>query len=224
MRNDVIIYGIGPFAALMAGYFEEEGAGRVAGYTVDRPFLTVQSYLGLPVVEFESAESVWAPAKFDMFVAVGYKRMRNRQIMYEKAKKKGYALRNFISQRAILSHGVELGDNNTVMPGVHLEPNVKIGNNNIIWCDTLVGHEARVGNHNYVSGKCVIAGGCTMGDLCFSGNGVITIDSLILRDESHLIAGAVVMRDTDCGTKYIGNPAMAVGRHLDKGIVIERDL
>ena len=95
--------------------------------------------------------------------------------MYDKAKRKGYKLANFIHE-SVINNGFSIGENNIIFPGCVIEPFVEIGNNNIVWSMSLLGHDCRVGNHNYISAKCMVAGNAKVSDLCFIGNGVNMIN------------------------------------------------
>lgn len=222
MENKLVIYGIGPFAKLMRYYFSADGGREVAGFTVDEEYLTSDSFENLPVIPFRSVESRFPPGKFRMFVAIGYQRMRNRPILFDKAKRKGYELVNYVNRRAIVYEDLKMGENNAILGNVNIEPGVELGNNNIVWSDTLLGHDLKIGDHNYISAKCLIAGNSVIRDLCFIGNGAVTINDLTIEDETHVFPGAVLFKNSKTGGRYMGNPARHVGTHRGDGIVITR--
>ncbi len=70
--KDLVIFGTGPIAELAAFYFQEDTDRRVAGFTVDAAYRQEETFLGLPLVAFESVESQFPPADFDLFVALAY--------------------------------------------------------------------------------------------------------------------------------------------------------
>lgn len=223
MRKKIIIYGLGSFAELMHFYFLSDSRYQVIAFTADSIFLQDSTYCGLPVIPFESVESNYPPSDFSMFVAIGYKNMRNRKILFEKAKNKKYALVNYISSRAITYENLVLGENNIIMGNVNIEPFVRIGDHNILWSDTLLGHNLTLGNYNYFAPKCTVSGNVTIGNLCFFGSGVTIVDSLIIADETYLVAGSVLFGDTKPYTRYLGNPAKPFGKsHEKNGIEIKR--
>ena len=218
----VVIYGASRLGRLMYSYFISEGTTPVAGFTADQEFLSDSNGSAVPLIAFEDVEQHWPPDSHDMFVAVGYRRMRDRTLLFTRAKAKGYRLFNHVSPRAIVANDLCLGENNVIMPGVQIEPGARIGDNNLFWSQTLVCHEVVIGNHNYFSARCLIAGGTTVGDLCFFGNGSITINDLMVCNETQVLPGSVLYRRTRPYTKYMGSPAQAVGDHEAEGIVIER--
>ena len=140
MHNKIIIYGLGPFTKLMHYYFTKDSNLEVIGFCVDKKFLTTSIFCDLPVIPFEQVQDTWSYKNYSMFVAIGYKVMRNRKIMFDKAIEKGYDLINYISSHSIIYDDLIIGKNNVIMGLVNIEPSVTIGNNNIIWSDTLLVH------------------------------------------------------------------------------------
>jgi UDP-N-acetylbacillosamine N-acetyltransferase len=220
--TDLVIYGLGPFARLMRFYFASDSEYRVVAFTADEEFITDRCFWGLPVVPLSSVRQEFPPEGASMFVAIGYRKMRNRQILFQRAKAMGYALANYVSSAAVHYPGLKMGENNVLMANVTVEPFVTMGNNNVFWTGTLVCHDAVVGHHNYAAARCIIGGACVVRDGCFLGNGSILIDHLEIASETHVGPGATVLRSTREFRRYMGNPAREVGSHEEHGIVIER--
>lgn len=223
MKEEVIIYGIGSFAELMNYYLKEDSNYKVCAFTVDKDYINCDSFINLPLIDFENINNLYPPSKYKMFIAIGYKNMRNRKLLFDKAKSKGYELINYISSKSIIYNNLKISENNVIMGNVNIEPFVTIGDNNIIWSDTLIGHNARINSHNYISAKCLIAGDCKIEDLCFIGNGVVMINNLKIRNETYIIAGSTLLKSTEEYCRYIGFPAKIFGsNHKESGIIIER--
>ncbi len=204
--NDVVIYGKGDFAKLVLYYLNTSLDFNVVAFCADTIFCDSDNYCELPLVSFEEVEYEFPPKKYKMLVAVGYSKMRNRKNMYENAKKKGYQLINYIHP-SVVSHGSIFGENNIILAGCVIEPNVRIGNNNVIWSMTLLGHDSVIGCHNYIAAKCLIAGNVTINDLSFIGNGVSMINGLNIESETYLIVGSTLRISTVMQGVYFGNPA-----------------
>lgn len=219
----VIIYGMGPFAEQMCFYFTHDSGYKVVGFTVDAAYLNQTTFCGLPAVPFEAVTKEYPPDSVDMFVAIGYRRMRDRGLLFSRAKACGYRLANYISSQVVRFQDLQLGENNVALANVQFEPFVTIGDNNAFMSATLVAHNASVGNGNFLAARCLLGGKCILEDGCFLGSGAILIDGLRIRRESYILAGSAVFRDTKEFHKYAGNPAREVGKHEEHGIVIERD-
>ncbi|HZS54350.1 MAG TPA: acetyltransferase [Bryobacteraceae bacterium] len=220
--SELIIYGAGPFAKLMHFYFTNDSPNRVSAFTVDAPYFNEPVLCGLPVVPFEEILHRYPPSHFEMFVAVGYRRMRQRMALYGKAKASGYRLTNYVSSQAFHFRDLQMGENNIMLANVHVEPFTQIGDNNAFMADTLVSHDVRIGNGNFFSAKCLIASGCAIDDNCFFGNGTVLIDRLSIGSETQIVAGSVLLQNTKKCRKYMGFPAREIASHEEHGIVIER--
>jgi UDP-N-acetylbacillosamine N-acetyltransferase len=219
-RRKVICFGTGSLAELMHVYLSNEGGQELVGFVAEKTLVRNHTFRGLPVHAFEEVETFWDPAGFDMLLAIGYRIMRNRKRLYEAAKAKGYRLANFASKQAIIADDLLMGDNNIIMPNVHIEPFVRIGSNNILWSNTLICHHARIGHHNFFAPNSAIAGEVTIGDLCFFGIGSIISNKVVIGDETQVAPGSTVLENTSAHKKYLGTPARPVKQHLERGIVI----
>ena len=217
----LVIYGTGPFARLMRECFATRLDYEVVGFCADSDFIQDESFCGLPVCDFERVPDVWSPGDVSMFVAIGYKRMRARVALFEKAKQTGYSLANYIDPQVHLPVDLILGENNVLFGGVQLAPFAVIGDNNAIWPGCVLSHDVLLGCHNYLSPGCVICGDCRIGDLCFLGASVTVTDGVTIADETRLLPGCVLQNSTQSGASYGGCPAKRLkGDHSGEGIVI----
>lgn len=219
--NKIVIYGAGPLAELMYYHFTHDSDYQVVAFCLDTEYLTDDSLCGLPVVDFAEVTQHYPPDQYPMFVAIGYRTMRNRPLLFNKAKQQGYRLVNFISKMAHVRENLIIGENNVILSSCDIDPFVRIGNNNIFWTGSIVGHHAVVGDHNYISGGCGVGGNCVVGDLCFLGNNALMVNNVTIANETFMVAGAIILKDTQEACQYHGNPAKLISRHPDTGIIIE---
>ena len=218
----IIICCTSPYAKLMHHFFSTDTDMEVVAFTVDQDYITDETFCGLPVLPFETIEQSMPTENHGMFVAMGYRSMRNRKVMYDRAKKKGYTLVNFIHSQAVVSSDLKIGDNNAILQNCSIEPFTEFGSNNVIWSSTTVGNNSSIGDHNYVSGYCALASELGIGDLCFIAIASAVIDGLTLCDETQLVPGSIVYKDTLVPGIYKGNPAKLLKKLGDKGIRIRR--
>lgn len=220
MATKIVIYGTGPFAELMHYHFTHDSDDEVVAFCLDTAYLSQSHFCSLPVVAFEAVTEHYPVDQYSMFVAIGYSKMRNRALLFDKAKAKGYVLVNFISRNAITRENLIIGENNVIHSSTDVDCFVRIGNNNVFWTGSVLGHHLVVGNHNYFSGNCGLGGNCVIGDACFMGNAAVMVNNIRIADETYLVAGTVILRDTEAASRYHGNPAKLVSRHTDTGILI----
>lgn len=215
----LVIYGIGSFAKLLHYYLTNDSDYEVVAFCADEAYIKEKEFCGLPIVAFEDVEDIYKPKEYKMLVAVGYSKMRNRKIMFEKAKAKNYVLVNYIHS-SVINHELKLGENNIILAGCVIEPNVEIENNNVIWSMTLLGHDCKIENHNYISAQCLIAGDTKIKNLCFIGNGTTMINRVVIENETYLVAGTNLRKNTKEYGMYMGNPAKFLKLN-SSGIVIK---
>ena len=84
----VIIYGLGSFAELMHYYLSKDEKYEVIAFCADENFITNNMLKNLPIVSIENLEYLYPTSHYKMLVAVGYSVMRNRKVMFDKAKSK----------------------------------------------------------------------------------------------------------------------------------------
>ncbi len=195
--NPVVLLGNGRVARLAHFYLTHDSERQVAAFTVDRHHMTDDTLFGLPVVPTDEVVARFPPHRFDMFVTVGYGRVnRFREEKYIEAKGMGYELVSYVSSKAIVASGVEIGDNCFIMESNVIQPFVKIGNDVTMWTGSCVGHESVIKDHCFVAAHVVISGLVTIEPNCFLGVNATLRDEITIARECVIGAGAVVMRST----------------------------
>jgi sugar O-acyltransferase (sialic acid O-acetyltransferase NeuD family) len=200
----LVIFGTGDFARVAWFYFSNDSDYRVEAFTVDREFLSERSFEELPVVPFENVESLYPPSQYELFVAVGFKKLnRSRAEIYEKAQLKGYRLASYISSRAVNSGRVVCGQNCFILENNVLQPFVRIGSDVVLWSGSHIGHDAVIGDHCFISSHVILSGRVRIGDRCFLGVNVSVKHGVTIAPECLIGAGAVVLKDTARGGVYL---------------------
>lgn len=194
----VIVFGKGRVAGLAHFYLANDSEHEVVAFTVDPDHVTEASFHDLPLVPFDTVTERYPPDEYSMFVAVGYGRMNKfRQARYEEAKAKGYKLVSYISTRASIWPGAEIGDNCFIMEYNAVQPFTRIGNDVTMWGGSHVGHESVIGDHCFISSHVVISGMVTVGENCFIGVNATIRDEVTIARECVIGAGVVIRKDTD---------------------------
>jgi len=219
MNKPVIFFGISDLAKMLFTLSQNMKDLNVVAFMADDEYCSDTECCGLPVWKSSTINSEMTE-QYDFLVCVGYKNMRSRKIIYDKLQEKGCNFINFIYPTATILPEVQMGTNNIFLSNVTIENNVQIGNNNIFWSQTLICHHTVIGNHNFFAPRITCAGNCKIGDLCFFGVASFAINSLKISDETYLIAGGGLFKDTKKSTRYGGNPSKEIDSHEDKGICI----
>jgi len=206
----LIVVGDGEFAEIAYEYFTYDSPYTVVAFAVEKPFLKKKSLFGLPVIEFERIQDLYKPSEFRAFVAVTSTQLnRVRTRLYNEVKRKGYSLVSYVSSKAFVWRNVVMGENCFVFENNVLQYCVKMGNNVVLWSGNHVGHRTTIGDNCFVSSHVVISGFCEIGENCFMGVNSCVRDFVRVAKDCLIGAGAVVVKDTEAGKVYIGNPAKA---------------
>ena len=195
----------------------------VAGFMVDDEYYTKSEFCGLPVLRYSSLNAKMIDEN-DFLLCVGYRIMRNRQVIYDRLTEQGCRFINFIHPAATILPDNNIGNNNIILANVTIENNVRIGNNNTFCSQTLISHDTKITDHNFFSGRSALAGHCEVGNLCFFGFSSFTVGDLKISNETYLVSGSGLFVNSKESTRYMGNPACGVGSHKENGICITRKI
>ena len=219
----LIIYGVGEFAKLVRYYFEYETEYKVVAYCLDEQYIENDMFDNLPVVGFDLLEDEYSNTSHKVFIAVGYKNMRVRKLLFEKVQEKNYTMASFISKNVLRDPSVKIGENCFVLQGAILEPFCEIEDNTYINSGVTVCHHAKVSKHCFIAAKALIGGYVRIGENSFLGFSSVVLQKLSLSAETLLGAGAICVRDTTPHGMYLGSPAKYIKTHKKFGIKIVDD-
>lgn len=215
----VIIYGS---KTLMQSLFFDASDNvdfKIACFASDSDYIECNDLLGLPWVPYHQLHQLYPPEEYDMLALFnGYRSMRARDVIYQKAKNSGYHLRNYISTRADVAANVTMGENNVIMGSSHVGFGGTMGSNNLIRQTVYLGHEFRMGDNNIITAGCNIGGHGCIKSHCYIGLGTTVIDHITLEEETLIGAGSVVIRNTEPHSKNVGNPSRIIGWHEKEGV------
>jgi sugar O-acyltransferase (sialic acid O-acetyltransferase NeuD family) len=204
-----VIIGAGQFAEIAYEYLTHDSPYEVVGFSIGREFLDRTEIFDLPVVPFDELESRFEPARHGALVAVTYAHLnRVRTELYEETKRKGFHLCSYVSSNAFVWRNVEIGENCFVFEQNVVQYRVEIGNNVVLWSGNHIGHHTRIHDNCFVSSHVVVSGNCDIGANCFLGVNSTFADNLVIAEDTVVGAGAVVVRNTEPGKVYKGNPAV----------------
>ena len=205
---DLVIFGTGDIGELAHYYFTHDSPHRVAGFTVDRDYLTAPTFCDLPVVAFEELASRFPAAEYDAFVAVSYSRLNQvRATKCAALKAAGYRLVSYVSSRATVFPDLHHGENCFILEDNTIQPRARIGNNVTLWSGNHIGHHSTIEDNVFVASHVVISGGVTIGDSCFLGVNVTIRDHVRIGRRCVIGAGALIVADAEDEGVYTTPPA-----------------
>jgi len=213
-KEELVIIGAGEFAEIAYEYFSFESPYKVVAFSVEREVFTKERLRGLPIVPFEELEAMYPPSKYKVFVAVTYtqlNRIRTR-LYHEVTREKGFIAISYRSPKSFIWNNVKIGDNCFIFENNVIQYNAQIGSNVILWSGNHVGHRAKIADNCYIGGHVAISGFCEIGENCFLGTNSSISDHVKIAKDCIIGAGAVVLRDTEEGKVYVGNPARRLAK------------
>ena len=206
--SKVVIVGAGEFAEIAYEYLTVDSPHDVVGFTVGREFVDRSEIFGLPVVPFEEVESHFDPSAHSALVAVTYLHLnRVRAELHAETRRKGFTLCSYVSSQAFVWRNVTIGQGCFIFEGNVLQYGVTVGDNVVLWSGNHIGHQTRIRDNVFVSSHVVVSGYCEIGANSFLGVNSTIADNLVIAPDTVIGAGAVVVRDTESGKVYKGNPA-----------------
>lgn len=193
----LVIFGAGEIAELAHFYFTRDSEHDVVAFTVDKEYRQSDSFLGLPLLDFEEAPQQFAPDTYKMFIALSYTKMNKvRAQKYYQAKEKGYQLVSYISSHCTFLSDHPVGDNCFILEDNTIQPFVKIGNNVTLWSGNHIGHESVIEDHCFIASHIVVSGHVHIQQYCFIGVNATLRNSITIAPETLIGAGAIIMKNT----------------------------
>lgn len=207
-ERKLVIVGDGEFAEIAYEYFTHDSPYDVVAFAVESKYLQRDELFGLPVVAFETLEEKYSPAEHEVFVAITNTQLnRVRTRLFRESRGRGFRIASYVSSRAFVWHNVEIGENCFVFENNVLQYHVKLGDNVILWSGNHVGHRTVIRDNCFVTSHAVISGYCDIGENCFLGVNSCYADNVAVAKDCIIGMGSVVVRGTEPGKVYVGNPA-----------------
>src|SRR5690349_13867405 len=198
----IVIFGAGEIAELAHFYLTRDSTHEVVAFTVDKEYRRADSFLGLPLLDFEEAQQRFPPDSYQMFVALSYAKMNKlRAQKYFMAKQAGYQLISYVSSHCTFLSDHQVGDNCFILEDNTIQPFVKIGNNVTLWSGNHIGHESTIEDHCFVSSHVVVSGGVRIGPKCFIGVNSTIRDHVSIGERCVIGAGSLI--DQDAGPEGV---------------------
>ena len=195
-NKKAVVFGTGAFAEVVQFYLSHDSEYEVAGFTATSNAISCEAMQGLPVVPYEQVESVFPPADYDMFIAVGYAKFNSvRERFFRDAKSKGYSLLSYICSKAtVWVDEIRMGENVFIFEDNTVQPFVTIGDGVILWSGNHIGHHSKIGDFCFVSSHVVMSGHCDIGSYSFLGVNATIADGVKIGKRNLIGPGALMQK------------------------------
>ncbi len=206
----IIIFGIRDFARLARFYLQHDSEHEVVGFSVNKRYMPEAASLeGLPIIAFEKvSENTHPPSEFRFFAPMSPRRMnRLRESVYNEIKAKGYQLISYVSSKATVFPGAQIGDNSFILEDNTIQPFTTVGNNVVLWSGNHIGHHCTIKDHVSFTSHVVLSGHCVVEPYAFFGVNSTIRDGIHIAEGTFVAMAAAITRDTEPWGVYKGNPA-----------------
>lgn len=205
-RLDIILFGVGQIAEVMAHYVQQDPALNLVGFTVDRQYLPPSgAFKGLPVAAWEDVSSTFPPHLIRLLGPVSYRGNNTfRRDRHLEAREKGYRFASYVHPSSHVG-GAEIGENSVILEDCTVQPYARLGAGTILWSKVHIGHHAQIGDFCFFASFCGIAGNARVGDCTFFGGQTGLADNRSVGSGCIVGAGTVLTEDVPDG-------ALAVAR------------
>ena len=204
-KHKLIIVGNTAFAEIAYEYFTHDSGYEVVAFSVEKDYLKQDTLFDLPVVPFETLETLYPSSEHKFFVAATYTQMNAlRARLYTQAKQKGYLPASYISSHAFVWRNCQIGEHCFIFEDNTVQPFVKIGNNVVLWSGNHIGHHSTIKDHCFVSSHVVISGFVQVGESCFFGVNSTVANNITIGNRCLIGAGALVLGDVEDDQKVVG--------------------
>ena len=192
----LVIFGAGELAEVAHFYFSNDTSREIAAFTVDAAYVKGDSCLGLPLVPFEEITDRYPAERYDLFVALSYAKINQlRAQKVAEARRKGYALATYLSSRATVWPGFEVGENCFILEDNTIQPFAHIGTNVTLWSGNHIGHHATIHENCFITSHVVVSGGVVIGEGTFVGVNATLRDHVVIGKQCVIGAGSLILQD-----------------------------
>lgn len=193
----VVVFGIGQISEIAHFYLTNDSEHEVVAFTVDKEYLTNESFHDLPIVAYEDILTKYPPTEYKLFIPISYKKVNKlRANKYLDAKSKGYECVSYISSQATY-YNTPVGENCFIFENNVIQPFTKIGDNCILWSGNHIGHHTTIEDHCFLASHVVVSGSVNVGAYTFIGVNATIRDNVNIGKENVIGAGALILSNTD---------------------------
>lgn len=209
--NKTIIFGINDLAELAWYYLTNENKTDIpVAFTVNKEYLTQDTFHDLPVIPFEELEQYYSPLEYNLFAPIANNILREK--IYNEGKQKGYKFISYISSKCT-NFAKSIGENCFILEDNTLQPFTTIGNNVVLWSGNHIGHHSTIEDNVFFTSHVVMSGHCYIKKGSFLGVNSTIRDGITIGENCIIGMGSLVTRNTDNNSTYIGSPAKKIDKN-----------
>ncbi|MFQ1832913.1 hypothetical protein ACK36Q_02580 [Aeromonas veronii] len=212
--KDIVIFGYSSYTKSIISLCEKIERTNVLAICVDDSYLSQLPSLfnGIQIVGFSEALCKYSDAHYAL--AIGYKNMRSRKVVYERLKKHNLEVATLVSPNSFISTE-NIGNGCIIFDGVVIEHDVCLHENVTIWSNATICHDVNIGAHCFIAASTTIGGFSQVGELSFIGFNSTLIDEVKVGKECLVGSCSLINTNINDYSKCYGIPARII-QSIDK--------
>ncbi|WP_417764145.1 acetyltransferase [Shewanella chilikensis] len=212
-KTKLVIYGCSSFTKSIISLANKIDEIDVVAICVDDEYIPTlpKTFCNLEVLGFDDAMRMHPDASY--ILAIGYKSMRKREVVYNKLRACNLHIATLISPNASVSSD-RIGPGCIVFDGAVIEQGAIIHDNVTIWSNVTICHDVEIGCHCFIAANATLGGFSKVGKLTFVGFSTTLIDSIKVGNECLLGASSLINFNIMDLSKCYGVPVRLIG-HID---------
>ena len=202
--SKLVLFGNGRGADVAYRFLKSDSEHEICGFTVDRKFMTGETYRDLPIVPFDAVEERFPPEEYRMLILLGYQGMNSlREVKFREAKAKGYRLESYVASNIFRVEDIQVGENCFILDNQSISLDVSIGNNVVMWSSNHIGDMTHIADHAWISSHVTVAANVEIGERAFLGIGATISNGVKLAPATFVGADRLITQDTQASGVYV---------------------
>lgn len=165
-------------------------------------------FRGCEMVPFEAFSEKYCPEEVKIVIANG--EPKNRMVMAERVREKGYHLATVIHPLAMVSSHAKIGEGVFLQDYVCVSADAEVEDNVFVNGRTIIGHDVHVGENCQISSHVAIGGSSKIGNNVYIGLASAIRDHITVGQGAVISMGAIVMKNVSEERVVMGNPAREI--------------
>lgn len=204
----LLLLGAGGHAQVLLEMIQSYHLGSLIGIVDPQEHLWGQQKFGVPVLGGDDWIRSFSPNEIRLVNGIGstdYVKLRTK--VYETWTAQGYTFASIIHPKTTLAPSVKLGVGVQILAGTIINSNSIIGDNVLLNTGVVIEHDCHIANHCHLAPRSTLSGQVSIGEQVHVGVGATIIQSVSVRREALVAAGAVVTQNVKANVCVMGVPA-----------------
>ncbi|MFA5465239.1 MAG: acetyltransferase [Candidatus Cloacimonadales bacterium] len=169
-----------------------------------------EEYFGYPIICSDSEIDIHLENTKYLPLVISPDKPEVREKLYQFYWSKGFSFAQLIAKNAKISSSAEIGKGVVIQYGAHLSSMARLGNFVKLNTNANIMHDVDIDQFTTVAPNAVVLGHVKIGKSCYIGANSTILPTICIGDNAIIGAGAVVNKDVEPNSTYVGVPAKRI--------------